>query len=263
MAFCSDSTINYLDSLGYSVVRIPRKNVNPLDLIGRDHDRMRLGTLDQLLKNPGAALPKVAMDELMANISGKSTQKLKIGIGVNILGDILNALAGSTLGIKSAYEKAKTVEFQFKDVLKDSVEPLAVGKYLRDAEVDVDNPVLKRYVLGRGQLFLVVETIKSKSITVKAEGSSGASIDLDVPAINGIASGKLDADTSKASSGEVTYTGQEPLVFGFKSMRVIVKDGTLDVRDVAPNDISLAMGSTAVDEEGAELFEFEDGALDG
>src|SRR5512139_4350291 len=103
MAFCSDKGVNYLAALGYNVVRIPRTNVVPRDLIGRERDQMRLGTLDQLVTKPGAP-PPLTTDADAANISGKSTNKMKTSIGLNVLGPIVNALAGTTLGIKAAYE---------------------------------------------------------------------------------------------------------------------------------------------------------------
>jgi hypothetical protein len=260
MAFCSDKGVNYLAALGYSVVRIPRTNVAPRDLIGRERDQMRLGTLNQLVTNPGT-LPPLTADADAANISGKSTNKMKIGIGLNILGPIVSALAGATLGIKAAYEKAQSVQFSFEDVTMDSVEPAAVGQFLRNAEIDVDNPVLKRYVVGKGQLFLIVEALKSKKLTITSEASSSGGVAVEVPIIQQVASGKLEVDVSKAANGQVTYTGTKALVFGFKCMRVALIDGALDVRDVAPGDISLAMGGVP-SAEGVELFELDEGPLD-
>lgn len=259
MAFCSDKGVNYLTALGYNVVRIPRTNIAPCDLIGRERDQMRLGTLNHLVTKPGT-LPSLTT-AASADISGKSTDKMKIGIGLNILGPIINALAGTTLGIKAAYEKAKFVQFSFEDVTMDSVEPAAIGQFLQNAEIDVENPVLKRYVLGKGQLFVIVEALKSKKLTVTSEASLSGGVAVDVPVIQAAASGKLEVDLSKAASGQVTYTGTKPLVFGFKCMRVALIKGVLDVSDVAPGDISLAMGN-APSADGVELFELDEGPLD-
>jgi len=257
---CSDKGVNYLAGLGYSVVRIPRTNIAPRDMIGKAKDTLRLGKLSQLIVSPSGAEPPITSGPA-ANISGQSTSKMKIGIGINVLGPIIGALAGSTLGATLGYEKAKKVQFQFDDVAMDSVDPAAVGQYLRDAEVDVANPVLKKYLLSKGaQLLLIMETLKSKKLTVQTEGSSATNFGLDVPVIQATASGKLSVDTSKANSGQVTYTGETPLVFGFKCMRVAIIDGVLDVTDVAPGDISLSMGAF-VSAETVELFDFDDGNL--
>jgi hypothetical protein len=259
MAFCSDKGVNYLSALGYNVVRVPRTNVAPLDLIGRARDQMRIGTLMQLVTNPGE-LPALSATGDTASISGKSTDKMKLGVGLNILGPIVNALAGTSIGIQAAYEKASSVQFSFEDVTMDRVDPLAVGQFLRNAVIDVDNPVLKHYVLGKGQLYVIMEVLKSNKLTVTSEASSNTGVAIDVPVIESIASGKLELDLSKSANGQVKYTGSKPLVFGFKCMRVAVIGGALDVRDVAPGDISLAM-SSVLGSEGTELLELEDGSL--
>jgi len=223
-------------------VRIPRENIVPLNLVGRDRDQMKLGTLDQLLKNPRGTLPGVTADQAASHVSGQTSSKMKLGIGLNVLGNVLGALAGTQLGIDAAYQNARTIQFEFTDVYFDSVEPLAVGQYLRDAEVDVANLVLDRYVLGKGQLFLITEILKSASITVKAERSGGGSLSLEVPVINQVASGRLQVEASKASNGVVTYKGKKTLTFGFKCFRIGIEEGDLRLSAAAPNDIALAAG---------------------
>ena len=48
---------------------------------------------------------------------------------------------------------------------------------------------------------------------------------------------------------------------GFKCMRVGLINGALDVRDVSPGDISLAVGGVQTNAEATELFEVDDGPL--
>ena len=242
MGLCHDNVTNYLAQLGYSVVRVPRENIVPLNLVGRDHGQMKLGTLDQLLMNPGKSLPVITTDQAAAHISGQKSSKLKIGIGINVLGNILGALAGTQVGINTAYQNAKTIQFEFTDVFLDTVEPLSIGQYLRDAQVDEGNPVLDRYVLGKGQLFVITEILKSASIIVKAEKSDGGNLSLDVPVIQQVAGGQLKTETSRASSGVVKYSGNEKLTFGFKSFRIGIEDGDFKLSAAAPNDIALAAG---------------------
>lgn len=261
MGLCRDNATNYLAQLGYSVIRVPREQINPLDLVGRDKDQMKLGTLDQLLTNPGN-LPAITADQAAAQISGQTSSKLKLGIGINILGNVLGALAGSNLGIAAAYQQASTIQFEFTDVFFDSVLPLSVGKYLRDAEIDVGNPVLELYVLGKGQLFLITEVLKSASITVKAEKSDGTNLELKVPVIQQIANGKLNVDLDRSASGVVKYSGKKPLAFGFKSFRVDIEDGTLALAAAAPNDVAMAAGVGAPEYIlGSGLVELSEGNL--
>lgn len=265
MGLCRDNATNYLAQLGYSVVRIPRAGIAPLDLIGRDRDQMKLGTLDQLLTNPGITLPTITMDQTASHIIGQTSSKMKLGIGINVLGNVLGALAGTQLGIDAAYQSAKTIQFEFTNVVFDSVEPLTVGQYLRDAEVDVGNPILDRYLMGKGQLFVITEVLKSSSITVKAEKAGGSKISLDVPVIERIASGKLQLDASNASNGVLTYSGSRMLTFGFKCFRIGIENGSLEMSAAAPNDIALAAGLGVPEHAlgGSGLVELDEGGLVG
>jgi hypothetical protein len=258
---CSDKGVNYLAGLGYSVVRIPRANVAPNDMIGKAKDTLRLGKLSQLIVASSSPEPPITAGAA-SNISGQRTSKMKVGIGLNVLEPIIGALAGATLGATLGYEKAQKLQFQFDDVMQDAVDPALVGRYLRAAEVDVQNPVLKKYLLGKNaQLLLIMETLKSSKLTVQSEGSSSTNFGLDVPVIQATVSGKLNVDVSKANQGQVSYTGQNPLVFGFKAMRVAIIDGQLDVTDIAPSDISLAMGGFAATDT-VELLDFDEGNLE-
>lgn len=263
MGWCKDNSTTFLAALGYSVIRVPREGIHPCDLVGRDGDVMRLGTLDQLLSNPGANLPAVTADQVAAQINGQVSSKMKLAVGVNVLGNLLGALAGTKLGIDAAYQSASTIQFEFKDVLIDSVAPLSVGQYLRQAVIDVGNPVLDRYVMGKGELFLITEVLKSRSITVRAERSQGGTAAIEVPVVQQIASGKLDVDVSQASTGVVTYSGEKALAFGFKCFRVGLEDGELQLSPMAPGGIAMSAGHSgqAVVARGVGLVELDDGNL--
>jgi hypothetical protein len=263
MGWCKDNSTTYLATLGYSVIRVPREGIAPCDLIGRDRDVMRLGTLDQLLSNPNGKPPAPTVDQVAAQINGQVSSKLKLAVGLNVMGNLLGALAGTNLGIDAAYESASTIQFEFKDVLYDSVAPLSVGQYLRAAVIDVGNPVLDRYVMGKGELFLITEALKSASITVKAESSKSGSVAVQVPVIEQVAKGKLNVDVSNAASGVVTYTGTKPLAFGFKCFRVGLEDGELQLSPMTPGDLALAAGVTShpTIAKGSGLIEIEDGNL--
>jgi hypothetical protein len=263
MGWCKDNSTTFLAGLGYSVIRVPREGIKPCDLVGRDGDVMRLGTLDQLLSNPGSALPTPTADQVAAQINGQVSSKLKLAVGINVLGNLLGALAGTKLGIDAAYKSASTIQFEFKDVVFDSVAPLSVGQYLRGAVIDVGNPVLDRYVMGKGELYLITEVLKSASITVKAERSKEGGVAVEIPVIEQVASGKIGIDVSQAASGVVTYTGTKPLAFGFKCFRVGLDDGELQLSPMTPGDLALSAGHAAQPAVGRSsgLIDIEDGNL--
>src|SRR5690349_22455405 len=95
----SDPFINALKSFGYNVVRLPKPDMQPLQILAKNGDNLeRLGALTTLLV-PGGAInqPKITSGTPVAPISGSRTGDLKIGLGLSILGNVIGAMGGSSL----------------------------------------------------------------------------------------------------------------------------------------------------------------------
>jgi hypothetical protein len=272
VGLCNDKSTTYLKSLGYNVVRHPREGIGPLDLIGRQGKTTAwLGSIDKLITRASGASPTPDRDLAATDINGQQSSKLKLGVGANVLGSIIGAMGGN-LGVDTSYTNARTISFQFHDVLSDRVAPLAVGDYLRDGDVDADNPILQEYVLGNGELFTVIETVKAKSLSVKYEREDGVNAAVDVPVIQGIVGANVEVSTHASSTGTVTYKGQKQLVFGFRCFAVGVLDGDLRLTTSKAGAVPLAVGESSADaaiaadstilvEEGAGLLELETAAV--
>ena len=227
MGVCEDKSVTFLKGLGYNVVRHPNAATQPLDLIGVQKDEPRyLGPLNLLITNPPSSLPKITRDIVSADINGKSSSTLKIGVGVTILGNIIGAMGGN-LGVNVNYTNAKQLTFSYTGVLEDSAVPLEVGDYLKAAEVDAGNLVLQQYVLGNGRLYLITRTAKSKKFTVTYEVNTGVDAKVDVPTLQGIAGGSVNVASTAARTAAVAFEGSQNLVFAFQCFEVGVKDGVL------------------------------------
>lgn len=259
MGLCSDQATTFLKRLGYNVVRLPREGIQPLHLLGRQGGTVEyLGSLEKLITQPPGDLPVITRDKAASNINGQKTDNLSLSIGINILRGVLSQL-GADAGIDAQYQQARKLRFEFSNVLEDSVEPLAVGEFLKKAEVNANNPVLQQYVLGNGRLYVITQVIKSKEFTVTAEKSGGGGVQLDVPVLQSALGGKLAVEATAGQEGRVTYKGDKQLVFGFKCFEVGVKGGEITLFTSKPGAIAMALDSkggaaasdpTILDEEG-------------
>jgi len=272
MPLCRDAAATYLAAIGYNVVRLPQEGINPLDLVGTDGTTMRLGTLSQLITNPPAGVDlsaKIQRGLSAANVTGQRTSKLSASLGVHLLEGILGALAGSSVSVAAGYSGARTIQFAFNQVTKDTIDPLTVGSYLRDADIDVGNKVLERYVLGAQALYLIVETLKARDLTVTAETNKGGNVAVDADAIKDVGKGKLTIDASASAKGTVSFKGEKDLVFGFRCYRVGIVDGFLDLTASTAGEVALdAAGAGAAYDElesavlaDGPLFELQRGLL--
>jgi hypothetical protein len=242
MGICIDSSTKFLKKLGYNVVRLPREGIVPLQLIGvQNGDAQQLGGLDQLIVNGAGAggLPVIRTNEKAVDVNGQRSSDLSAALGLNILGAIIGSMGGD-LGIKTQYKAAKTITFEYTDVTGDAVDPLAVGRYLRDALVDVDNKIVEQYVLGNGRLYLITRTLKSTKFRVDAKRSDGGSLAVEVPEIQKTVGGNIEVKADASGSNAVTYEGKIPLIFGFQCLDVGVRDGVLSLENTAAGSVAMA-----------------------
>ena len=242
MGICVDKSTRFLADKGYNVVRHPNGEYKPLLLLGRQNDEtLALGPLDLLISRPPGPLPAITADQPAAALNGNSSDKLTISVGLNILGNIISAMGGN-LGAKVNFTKAKKLQFVYSNVLNDSVMPLQVGNYLRDAEVDTGNLVLREYVLGNGELYLITKTAKSSSFTVKFESNSDTAVEVDVPVIQQAVGGNVKVTSVNATNSEITFEGTAKLTFAFQCFQVGVLDGNLALTSVKAGAIAAASG---------------------
>jgi hypothetical protein len=224
--FCNDPFLTYLKYFGYNVIRLPKTDVKPLQVLSRNgKDLNRLGDLTALLiSGTNIHPPPIKENARAANISGQRTGDLSIGVGLSIIGSIIGAMGGSKLGLDVKYEQAKTAAFEFQDVFEDKIEMIELDKYLADADVSP----FSRYVaelLEADELYVTTATIKSTKFTVEAKKSGGAALDVSIPEIQGIVGGNVKASGASKVTAKVTYESSVPLVFGFQAVRLFYDQG--------------------------------------
>ncbi|MGB8425384.1 MAG: hypothetical protein WCD88_06350 [Desulfobacterales bacterium] len=245
MGLCKDEATTYLKGLGYNVIRVPQQGIEPLQLIGRQKKMVSvLGPLNLLVTNPPGELPPITRNQAAADINGRTSSRLSLGLGATILGNIIGAMGGN-LGVNVDYTDAKGIRFVFQDVLADSLVPLEVGNYLRACEVDAGNLILKEYVLGNGELFLVTKTIKSDTITVTYDRDKEAAVKVDVPALQEIVGGNVSVRSKGGTVNTVTYKGRQKLPFGFQCLEVGVYNGELNLIGLQAGEMFLSLTSDA------------------
>ncbi|MDY0748996.1 hypothetical protein SNE35_31145 [Paucibacter sp. R3-3] len=222
--FCKDPAIAFLKDIGYSVIRLPRRDFTPLLMLAGENKALEaLGTLDGVLVGEKLA-PAIVADEPVADISGQRTSELSLGIGLNILGNIIGAMGGSKLALDAAYKSARSVSFEFVDVLRDSVRISDLDKYLGASDVDPGAKTIGQ-MLEASDVFVVTSILKSRRISVAAKSDSNAELSLDVPTIQGIVGGKVKVSAAVSASHVLSYEGEVPLVFGFQAVRLFYDEG--------------------------------------
>lgn len=245
MGLCKDPRLTYLNDEGYNVVRLPRKGITPLGIIGHDHkSKTWLGTLDQIWRSE-LPVPKPGDPQPTAGITGKATSDIKLSFGLEILANAVSGIFGGTApSIDFAYGNAKSVQFVFREVQSVGIDPFAIGNFLAKGDL-ASNPFVKKFFTGEKDVeaLVVTEVLQSKSIGVIGKRDSDTSVSVNVPQIQAALGAKVSVKAANSNSSEITYEGTEFLTFGFKVFGIGIMNGEWQVYGVTPDEgLAFAVG---------------------
>jgi hypothetical protein len=244
---CNDPYLKSLRGFGYNVIRLPKADVAPLQLLAKTGDALgRVGELATVLLPRGSvALPSIKRDTPVASLSGQRSGELSVGIGLAVLGSIIGAMGGSKLGLDLQYKNARSITFEFLDVREDRIEVAALDQYLSDADVSPFSTYVGQ-LLEADQIYVTTATLKSDKLAVEAKGEQAKSVDLSIPEIKGVVGGNVKVGPSSATAAKVTFEGSLPLVFAFQAARLVYDKGRYQrfdlLRDETPLERAVPSG---------------------
>ena len=247
---CNDQSVAYLKSLGYNVVRLPKTDIKPLQVLMLKNGFLEtLGLIDSVLvAGQNKTLPEIKTNEDAADISGKKTNDMSAGVALSLLGNIIGAMGGK-LGIDVQYAHAKTINFEFEDVKTDSVDIIKLDMYLNDADID---PLSKqvRALMESDDIYIITSIIKSNKISVEGTKKDNSGLKVDIPVVKEIVGGKINVNSSGDQASRVSYSGDTMLVFGFKAIRLIYENGKYTAFENVDNGTSMSLTTTQVENKG-------------
>jgi len=252
-----DQAINFLQGLGYSVVSLPKGDLKPGQTLLRTNKKelTRLGDLSTIIAPGDTMFPALSTDNVApTGISGKQSSSVDLDIGLNILGNILTALSGTSLSVDAGFKNNKSVTFAYQDVLEDHITLDQLDQYLSSSTLR-PNQNMVRAQFSQNNVFVLVSAIKSKSISVNAQADNDVSGQVSVPVIQGIAGGSLKVDLSRAAQGQVTFTGANPVVFGFKAVQLFADaNANYTVLKPAPDGTYVTRGAESLTDKDASIL---------
>jgi hypothetical protein len=193
--------------------------------------------MSQIWSSPIPA-PSPGPPQPAADIAGTKTDDLKLSIGLSLLSNILNGL-GSVVGLPKltlAYQRARSLQYTFGEVVAISIDPFAIGAYLSKGDLQQDNPFVDHYFdQEETTAYILTEVLKSDSVTVTAKSDQGTSVSVDLPAIQQLVGVNVSVTSNSSDNSELTYKGKAMLTFGFKAFAIMHADNKWSVEGVAPS----------------------------
>jgi hypothetical protein len=243
---CKDPGLTYLNDLGYNVVRYPRADILPMDVLGRQRGTLnRLGTLTQLLHEGDSSMPRLIRDVPAVAIESRRSSRIETQAALSILRPYLSAM-GAAPGASAQFRRCRGMEFVFTDVHIDQVMPAEIGAVLGRHAIDAANPVWRPYLEDEGELFILIETLKSQKLTLSIESESRSGASLDTGALQAAVGAQVSVSVTGERASTLHFAGRESLVFGFKCLQLRFRSGHLSLQAATPDaDLAFAVGDRA------------------
>lgn len=211
----------FLPDREYLPVALPTDDVHVLQVLTRtgDGSLSRYSRLDRILEvPPGTPEPDVERDRAVVDTSGEADHTAKLGIGLNVVSSIIQALGGEA-GLNVRAENANGVRYSYSKVVSDRVDLASMDAWLNAADLrhDLYNAAT---LLTAGQIFVVVGTLRARALEVEFTHDGTAGVDLDVPALQALIGGTVTVSADSSRSSRLTFTGSTTLTVAAKAARL-------------------------------------------
>jgi hypothetical protein len=221
--FCIDTHVGALKKQGYSIFRLPREDVDPLQLVMRVGQRYeRLGGLTSLLTSRTNGVPEIARGARCAAISGTVTRRIDAGLGLHMLDDIVGAMGATSASLDALFRGVNKLAFEFRDVLEDSIDITKLDQFLSSASIIRESRHIVT-LLHSDEICIITATVKSNKILVVLADSAKSDLSAKVSASQDTIGPSVTIKVEKGDT--VSFTGEKPLVFGCKAIRLFYENG--------------------------------------
>ncbi|MBD2358340.1 hypothetical protein H6G41_27645 [Tolypothrix sp. FACHB-123] len=225
MVACKDQAIDHLNQLGYNAIKLPREGITPLTILSRDSKTgisSIYANITDIVADPMPPLPQVFTNLQAGTISGLRTNKLEFNFGISILNNLLSALGGKSAGIKSVFGKASAIEFEYENVLYDTVMPAAVSKFLRQSQPLIDEDFIAQFN-EEGEAYIIIDVLKSNSFGIRLYQDNVQGIDINIDAVKNVIGLDSKISVEKKGDTKISFNGSQSLGFGFKACPIWIE----------------------------------------
>ncbi|QMW01493.1 gasdermin [Spirosoma foliorum] len=258
MAICKEKLVNYLEGIGYNLVRLPRTNIQNLDIIIKNENSYEnLGSLSRVWSS-SQTVPQPKTDGTAANIQQKQTSLIDVSVGLKALEGIFSGMGFAVPELNLAFSNVKKMTIKFNNVTVSTIAPFEIGAYLKSTDsskLDVDNPFVKYFLDDECPIYIISEIIKSNSITIDAYLDSKTSGSLDIGILQNAIKSSPKVSFEKESDSSITYEGNEQLVFGFKCYQIGYFESGWGIEGMG-DGVFLSIGSHSAVPKTVKLEEF-------
>ena len=248
MPKCWDRTAKAMADRGYNLVRYPRADIEPLNVLADVRGTLEwLGPITEIWSStsamPSSRISKAPTFEYVVS------NEYKGAFGLKILEGLLQNVGGAG---SARISRQTRLTFTYTEPERCFVPPLEVGSFLRDGDIDLDNPFLAAFIKSddsfESDFFVITEVLRSKHLTVVATNESAAELAADVKAMERLGTASASVSTRGKNSNGIVFEGSRPITFAFKAFEIAFKQGEWSVLSTLEESEYLSASDEASDE---------------
>lgn len=245
MPKCRDRTTTALLEKGYHMVRYPRADIMPLSVFAKMGAEFRqLGDITSVWQS-AAGIPTAATDDGPA-FEIRSSDVHRGAFGLKILQGLLKHAGGQAAA--KVHRKTSMV-FSYEAPQHVFVNPLDAGSFLREGEIDLDNPFLAAFMTSddgqASDFYLITNVLRSRKLVVTVENSNSHELQLDIEALEKLGKAEVSAAGEGETKRSIVYDGDTDLTFAFQAYEVLYANGKWDVLGAGGEALFLSAPSEA------------------
>ena len=215
MALCRDKAVRELNGYGYDVVRMPRPDIAPLDVIVESKGLFcRLSPLEKLWKS-SEALP-VSTTYPAADLKTVESSELRGKFGIRALLDLIGGV-----GIHAAANHAKSIQLIAMEPIIVTCNHADIENYVTKGDINSENVSARHFYDDTEHVYLITEVIASDKLKIRIGAETGAEAEAVASELTETISGEVEIGTAKFKDNEIVYEREQPAVFGFKSAEIL------------------------------------------
>lgn len=228
MRICRDPLITSLAALGYSVVRHPRTDIEPLEVLYGSDPCERIGLLKDFWAGPEEVEPPTPTTGESSTINVRQTKKFGFTLGLGIMENLFAALGfgavAPTIGANVRHTSGVTFTVPSPEVY--GVLPARLDPILAEGAPRHSGPFFRALVdQPQGLLTIVTEVLRAKALVVQFESDDAADLAVEVKAAAEALSATSTGTVESTKAGSITFKSQSPAIFAFRSRGLYFEDG--------------------------------------
>ncbi len=231
---CKDPLADLLKEYGFNLILLPKSDIEPLQLLVKDGNRLeKIGHLRDLFKRgENIPMPRKSKDiPLAKELQSRKSSGIKAEFGVSILSNFLNSMtskkpkpaekkAEPKTDMGGVFETVDTFVFAYKNVLTSEISHIKLDQYIHDAEL---SETAKNFVdkLKKNQVYVITAILKSNAFETEFTDKNNFGVKVSLPQIRKIVDPEISIGIDRELSNKMIYESEEHLVFGFKAVKII------------------------------------------